>query len=82
MGFVQEADVRTLLQDQSLVGDIIKALVDDPGVVSELAGDVAGELEGVLEDDSDFRQKLLAGAASTPAFKQQILRKLLEEITD
>ncbi len=42
MGYVEETAVRTMLQDQSLVDEIIPAAVEDPEAMSELAEDVAG----------------------------------------
>ena len=44
MGFVEETDVRTLLQDKSLVNKLIEAVVEDPEAMSELTEDVAGAL--------------------------------------
>ncbi len=44
MGFVEETDVRTLLQDKTLVNKIIQAVAKDPEAMSELTEDVAGEL--------------------------------------
>ena len=51
MGYVEETDVRTMLQDQSRVDEIIPAAVEDSEAMSELAEDVADELEDLLEDD-------------------------------
>jgi len=78
MGFVQETDVRTLLQDKTLVNKIIQAVAKTPEVMSELAEDVADE----LEKDVGFRKKIIEAATSTPKFKTQVIKTLVEEITD
>ncbi len=78
MGFVQETDVRTLLQDKTLVNNIIQAVAKAPEVMSELAEDVVDE----LEKDVGFRKKIVAAATSTPKFKTQVIKTLVEEITD
>ncbi len=78
MGFVQETDVRTLLQDKTLVNNIIQAVAKAPEVMSELAEDV---VDG-LEKDVGFRKKIVAEATSTPKFKTQVIKTLVEEITD
>ncbi len=78
MGFVQETDVRTLLQDKTLVNNIIQAVAKAPEVMSELAEDV---VDG-LEKDLGFRKKIVAAATSTPKFKTQVIKTLVEEITD
>ncbi len=78
MGLVQETDVRTLLQDKTLVNNIIQAVAKAPEVMSELAEDVVDE----LEKDVGFRKKIVAAATSTPKFKTQVIKTLVEEITD
>ena len=40
MGFIEESDVRQMLSDETLVDEIITALVSDPGVLKELAHDI------------------------------------------
>ena len=51
MGFVQETDVRTLLQNKTLVNNIIQAVAKAPEVMSELAEDVSDELGDHLQKD-------------------------------
>ncbi len=80
MGFVQETDIRSMLKDQSLIDEIIQAVVEDTEAMSELAGDVADELEDVLEDDPSFRQRIIKAATSNPQFRTQVITKLVEEI--
>ncbi len=82
MGFVQETDVRTLLQKKTLVNKIIQAVVEDAEAMSELAEDVADELEDLLEDDPSFRRKIVEAAISNPQFRTQVITKLVEEIGD
>ncbi len=82
MGLVQETDVRTLLQDKTLVNNIIQAVAKAPEVMSELAEDVADELGEQLQKDVGFRKKIVAAATSTPKFKTQVIKTLVEEITD
>ena len=50
--------------------------------MSELAEDVADELEDLLEDDPSFRQKIVEAATTNSQFKTQVIRKLVEEISD
>ena len=82
MGFVQETDVRKMLEDKTLVNNIVKAMVQDPTVLSGLAEDVADELEELLEGDPSFRQKIVAAATTDPKFKSQVIRNVVKEITD
>ena len=78
MGFVQETDVRTLLQNKTLMDKIIQAVAKAPEVMSELAEDVAE----LLEDDPSYRRNFLKAAKSNPQFKTRVIRKLVEEISD
>ncbi len=82
MGFVEETDVRTLLQNKTLVNKIIQAVAKDPEAMSELTEDVAGELGDLLQKDPGFRKKIVETATSNPKFKTQVIKTLVEEITD
>lgn len=82
MGFVEESDVRQLLTDETLVDDIIAALVNDPNVLQELAEDVADELEDLLEEDPTFRKKIVDEAISNPEFKKSVIQQLISEMAD
>ncbi|MCH7732538.1 MAG: hypothetical protein IIB44_08505 [Candidatus Marinimicrobia bacterium] len=82
MGFIEESDVRQMLSDETLVDEIITALVSDPGVLKELAEDVADELEDLLEEDPNFRKKIVEEAISNPEFKKSVIQQLVAEMTD
>ena len=80
MGFAEKGDVRKLLQDTELVGEIAKAVVADPQAMDDLADDIADELSDELEDDSELRKKIVDTAIASPEFKQKIVRKLIEDL--
>ena len=82
MGMVAEADVRTLLQDQSFIDDIVTKVIADPKVLDELAEDIADELEDILEDDPTFKQKVIEAAMTSPEFKQRVVTELIREMSD
>ncbi len=82
MGFLEDTDVQTMLKDKTLVNKIIQAVAKAPETVSELAEDVADEIEDLLEGDPSYRRKFLKAAKSNPQFKTQVIRTLVEEITD
>ncbi len=82
MGFLEDTDVQTILKDKTLVNQLIKAVVNDPEAMSELTEDVASELGDQLQKDAGFRKKMVEAATSTPEFKKQVIKTLVEEITD
>jgi len=82
MGFLEDTDVQTMLKDKTLVNKVIQAAAKAPEAMSELAEDVADEIEDLLEDDPGYRRKFLKAAKSNPQFKTQVIRKLVEEISD
>ena len=41
---IEKSDVRRLLEDEELAEDVVKAIIDDPDALEELAEDVAEEL--------------------------------------
>ena len=81
MGFIQEADVRKLLQDQQLMTEIAKAVVEDPTTMEDLAGDLADKLSDELEDDPELRRHIVEAAVASPDFKKRIVRKLVEDMS-
>ena len=82
MGLIGEADVRKLLQDLELMGDIAKAVVEVPEAMDDLAEDIADELSDLMEDDPELRRKIVEAAIASPDFKKKIVSKLVEEISD
>jgi len=82
MGLIEEKDVRYLVQDEELIGEIVNALVAEPAVIRELAEDVASELGDLIEDDQTFGKKLIAAATSAPEFKKTVIRALTKEFAD
>ena len=82
MGIADKADVRKLLQDPTLVDEITKSVLENPAAVNDLADDIADELSDVLEDDPDFRSKIIQAAMGNEAFKSRLVKKLAEEVAD
>lgn len=80
MGYVNETDARRLLKDGKLLNEIIDKVVDDPEVLNNLAENVAGEISGILEDDPEFKQRILNSALSSPDFKKRIIKELVDEL--
>ncbi len=79
---VNANDVRQLLQDPALVEEIAKGVMEDSEALGDLAEDIADELSDVLEDDPEFRAKIIQSAMGNKTFKDQLVKKLVEEIGD
>ena len=82
MGIADKAEVRKLLEDPTLVDDITKSVLENPAAGKDLADDIADELSDVMEDDPDFRSKIIQAAMGNEAFKSRLVRKLAEEVAD
>lgn len=80
MGFLEESDVRKLLQDPELIADIAKAVVEDPEAMNDLAECIADGLSDQIEEDPELRAKIVEVAVASPDFKKRIIRKLVEEL--
>ena len=79
---INKADVLKLLQDDKLVDEVVKKVVDDPEVLDGLAEDVADEISDYLEDDPAIRQKIINAALGNADFKKRIIKELVDEIGD
>ena len=79
---INKVDVLKLLQDEKLVDEIVKKVVDDPEVLDELAEDIADEISDYLEDDPAIRQRIINAAIASPDFKKRVIKELVDEIGD
>lgn len=71
-----------LLQDENFVKEVISKVVENPGVLDELAEDVADELADVMEDDPVIKKKIIDAAITNPDFKKRIVKELINELGD
>ena len=81
MSLFEESDVKRLLQDQELITEIAKAVVEDPQAMDDLAEDIADKLSDELEDDSELRRRIVEAAVASSDFKAKIVRKLVAEMS-
>ena len=79
---VNTADVMKLLQDEKLVDEVVKKVIDDPEVLDDLAEDIADEISDYLEDDPNTRQKIINAALESPGFRKRVVREIVDEIGD
>ncbi|MFH1519488.1 MAG: hypothetical protein ABIE75_02835 [Candidatus Omnitrophota bacterium] len=79
---ITKAEVVKLLQDEKLVDEVVKKVVDDPEVLDELAEEVAEEMADYLEDDPAIRQKIINAALGSADFKKRVIKELVDEIGD
>jgi len=79
---INKADVLNLLQDEKLIDDVVKRVVDDPEVLDDLAEEVADEMSDYLEDDPVIKQKIINAALGNADFKKRVVRELVDEIGD
>lgn len=77
---ISRADIMKLLDDESLVDEVVNRVVDDPDVIADLAGDIADEISDYLEDDPAIRQKLMDAAIKSPDFKKRVIKELADEL--
>lgn len=75
-------DISTFLQDEKFTNEVIKQAVANPEVIEDLAEEIADELSDFMDDDPQFRHRLISQALKRDGFKQQVIDKLIEEIND
>ena len=75
-------EITTLLQDEKFSNDVIAQALTRPEVTEALAEEIADELSDLIEDDPHIQRRLLTEALKGDGFKQQVVQKLIEEISD
>ena len=81
MGFIQDSDVRGLIDNKELMSEVAKMLVEDPETMDNLADDIADKLGDELGDHPELRRQIVDAAVASPEFKQRIVKKLAEELS-
>ena len=77
---ITEADVQRLTQDQDLMAEVAKALVEDPAAMNDLADDIADKLSDELEDNQDLKKQIIDAAVANPEFKKRLVTKLADDL--
>ena len=80
MGFIKESDVERLMHNEELMGEVAKAIVEDPDTLDELAEDIASKLEDELDNNSALRAMIVDAAVANPEFKKKVAGKITEEL--
>lgn len=81
MGFITDSDVKKLTEDKELMAEVVKAIVQDPEAMDDLADDIADKLEDELEDNPELRKQIVDAAVANPEFKKRIVKKLADELS-
>jgi len=79
---ISKADVQKLLQNDKLVDEVVKKVVEDPEVLKDLAEEVAEQISDYIEDDPVIKQKVINAALASPGFKQRVIKELAEGLND
>ena len=82
MSNLTTSEISTFLQDEEFTNGVIKRAVASPEVIENLAEEIADELSDFMEDDPQFRNRLVTEALKRDDFRQQVIDKLVEEIND
>ena len=69
------------MHNEELMGEVARAIVQDPGTMDDLAEDIAGKLQDELDNNPELRTMIVDAAVSDPAFKKKIVSKLTEELS-
>ena len=80
MGFIKDADIEKLMQNDELINEVAKGLVENPDTLDSLVDDIAEKLEDELDTNSVLRQKVVEAAVSNEQFRKKVVAKLADEL--
>ena len=80
MGFIKDADIEKLMQNDELINEVAKGLVENPDTLDSLVDDIAEKLEDELDTNSVLRQKVVDAAVSNEQFRKKVVAKLADEL--
>ena len=81
MGFIKEADIEKLMENDELITDVAKGLVEDPDTMDTLLSDIADKLEDEMDNNPALRQKIIDAAVANDEFRKKVVAKLAEELS-
>ena len=80
MGFIKDADIEKLMQNEELITDVAKGLVEDPETMDALVSDIADKLEDEMDNSPALRQKIIDAAVANEEFRKKVVAKLADEL--
>ena len=81
MGFIKDADIEKLMQNDELINDVAKGLVEDPDTMDSLVSDIADKLEDEMDNNPALRQKIIDAAVANDEFRKKVVAKLADELS-
>ena len=81
MGFIKDSDIERLMQNEDLITDVAKGLVEDPDTMDSLVSDIADKLEDELDNNTALRQKIVDAAVANEQFRKKVVAKLAGELS-
>ena len=72
--------VAGLFQRQEFVEQLVAAMFTDGKAADRLLGQLADKLEDRIEDDPEFKSRLLASAFATPGFRDKVVKALAKAL--
>lgn len=76
MAIIEKSDVKGLLSQKEIISGVVKQALNDPGIVDNLTDEVADKIYEELENDYDFKKRVMRKALSTQIFKDRLMKKL------
>jgi len=77
---INKADIRKLLDDNSLMSDVAKKSLDDASTIKDIASDVADMISDELDDDPEFKRKILLAAMKRDIFRKKVIEELIKKL--
>ena len=80
MGFLRDGDAVKLLQNSEFVDEIIAKVLSDPRAISDLADEVADQLEDALDENGNVKDMILSAASGNDDFRARVIEKLSQKL--
>jgi len=78
---ISKYEIFRLMEDEIQTGEVIIRAVNDPDVLAKLASEVADEIADTLEDDPQYKERIIHAATESLNFKQRIVKEIVDELS-
>ena len=78
---IEKAELRKIVDYSSLMSEVAKKSLDDQDTIKDIAGEVADKISDELEDDPEFKKKILLAAMKREIFRKKVIQLLVEKLS-
>ena len=71
---------KKIFRDAGLLDEVVIGVARNKDHTKKLAADIADEISAIIEEDPDFKRRVLEASILSPKLEREVLKKIREKI--